>query len=213
MIPAGCPRVEEDWAYNGLTYGRWIFTHTGGTAPDQSATDNQSGVQSLSLGIAAANFATRSRGIAQVIIPSGVFWQFNVGLSLPALSTPADRFIIRTGIGSNAANVDQTSGVYFEYSDNLSAGQWRICTANAGVRTKTISGRFAAVGKVSLKAFGFTDTQAIFNINGNVVGVNNTDFPTGVALGFFVGLYNVTATAVHRLDQDYFAWYYNIPAR
>ncbi|MGH8744755.1 MAG: hypothetical protein ACREUY_10810, partial [Burkholderiales bacterium] len=145
--------------------------------------------------------------------PNSVFWQFNCGLSLPVLSSAADRFIVRAGLGDIAGNADQNNGVYFEYSDNLSAGQWRVCSAAGGVQTKSATGRFATIGKVSLKAFGFTNTQAICSINGQIVGLANQTFPTGAALGFFIGLYNVTATAVHRLHRDYFAWYYNIAAR
>lgn len=215
LIPAGCPRIEDDFTYNGIdVYGRWNQTGSGVFSfPQITPTTNQQGVMRLQLGVTNGDAAFLFRGLGAIVIPNA-FWQFNVGLSLPALSTPADQFIIRVGLGdvTNFA-ADQNNGVYFEYSDNLSAGQWRMCTAAGGVRTKNASARFAAPGKVSLKAFGVNNTQAVFSINGALTGVSQGTFPTGAPLALFLGIGNQTTSVARAVDIDYFAWYYNIPAR
>lgn len=214
QIPANCPNFEDDFLYQSGSafYGRWLVTQSAGSAPQVAGTSNQYGVCELqnTAGIGTARTAI-SRGLTQFIIPAtGTFWQFNAGLSLPALSTAAERYIVRAGL-MDAANAAPNNGVFFEYSDNLNAGQWRVVTAIGGVTTASPSGTFATTGKVSLRAGGFSNSQAIFNINGISVAAQSTNFPTGVALGLVIGIFNVTSAAqAHLLDVDYAALYYNV---
>jgi hypothetical protein len=211
LIPAGCPRFEEDFEYSsGQTLGRWVSTTTlGGSESSTTPTANQGGTVQLQTGNNAASISTLSRALGQFIIPAAVFWQFNIGISLPVLSAPGDAFTLRLGLG-DVANGDLGNGVYFEYTDSAAFGQWQLCTANGGVRTKTASGTFVTTGKASLKAYGFNNMQGIFSINGNLVGSQVANFPTGIALGMVLGIYNTSSTVVHNLIADYAALYYNI---
>jgi hypothetical protein len=213
QIPADCPSFEDDFLYqSGSTfYGRWSVTQSNGSAPQLAGTDNQYGVCQLqnTAGIAGARTAI-SRGLTQFIIPAGVFWQFNVGLSIPTLSVAAERYIVRAGL-MDAANAAPNNGVFFDYSDNLNAGQWRVTTETGGVATTNPTGTFATTGKVSLRAGGFSNSLALFNINGISVAGLSTNFPTGVALGLVIGIFNVTSAAqAHLLNVDYAALYYNV---
>lgn len=54
-------------------------------------------------------------------------------IRIPTLSDSGERFILRIGFGDQVS-VDNTDGAYFVYDEATSAN-WRICTANNGLRT------------------------------------------------------------------------------
>lgn len=90
-----------------------------------------------------------------------VNWVFKIG----TLSVGGTRYAFRCGIGG------QTNGCYFEYSDNLNAGNWVFRTAKGGVQTTTNSATVATVGW----------HNAQITINANASSVNYT--MDGVSLG------------------------------
>jgi hypothetical protein len=209
-IPAGVSSFEDDFPYiaNGTTYSRWTVAQSNGTASAIAGTSNQNGVLQIQTGVVANARYAISRGLGQFIIPSNVFWQFNCGFSLPLLSSAADRYTIRAGLMDSNTGAP-ANGVWFEYSDNVAGGQWQCDLAN-GATIATPSGLFVTTGKQSLRAFGFGNTLAIFNINGVTAAGLSANFPAGIALGLVLGIFNSSATIQHNMQIDYAALYYNV---
>jgi len=68
------------------------------------------------------------------ILLGGGILTLNWIFKIVTLSTGTNRYILRIGLG-NTALLDQSSGLYFEYSDNINSANWNYKSAKATVRT------------------------------------------------------------------------------
>jgi len=115
------------------------------------------------------------QGVSGIRLGGGTF-RWTAIVFLPTLSAAGNRYVFRIGLGDNIAGAEHTDGVYFEYSDNLSAGDWRGVTANNNVRTYTDLGLAVAAN---------TWYKLQFDVNSN-----------GSSVRFYIdGVYRATVNA------------------
>ena len=122
---------------------------------------------------------------------SGTF-NMNWVMDLTTLSVGGARYTIYIGLlfyADVAASSPPTSGVYFQYSDNVNAGNWQIVCNNSSTSTTHNTSTPAATGfhnyGIQINAAA---TSAAFTINGVIVANSpiTTNFPTlPVGPGFF----------------------------
>lgn len=163
---------------------------TGGTASATTPGDqNHPGLLRLATGTTATGRAAATDTMQGLLFGGGKM-RFETVIQIPILSTAAEEFIIRAGFG-DSASADMTDGAYFEY-DRLSSTNWRLKTANSGVRTTVDSGIAVATGYVKLRVeVNAAGTQADFYINDVLVTDGSpapltTNIPTGAGRTFGV---------------------------
>lgn len=101
---------------------------------------------------------------------------------IPDLSTVADEFVIRFGLGDAASNADHVDGVYFEY-DRTASVNWRTKSSANSSRTATNSSTAVAEdtwirGTLVGNSGG---TSVAFYLNGTLIHTETTNLPTGTS--------------------------------
>jgi hypothetical protein len=114
-------------------------------------------------------------------------------------------------MGDTTGAGDMVDGIYFRYSDNLSSGNWEICTANNSTRTQTDSGIAAPINAVcKLRIVLDGDTAvAYFWIDYAYAGSINTNLPTASTRAYAPYLAKIEKTAgttSRNLYIDFFDW-------
>jgi hypothetical protein len=146
-------RQQQGYRYsmdfeNSVTGTPWTSSVGGsGTANSVDTTDYASHV-----GVISSETGTTSSGRAAIALRLGSLVTLGSGevqatwvVSVPALSTLAEEFIVIAGLG-NLVTGEPSDGVYFLY-DRLNRGaNWQLVTAEDGARTYTDTGIAVAAG-------------------------------------------------------------------
>ena len=134
----------------------------------------------------------------------GAILTFIERIRIPVLSTITERFIVRTGFGTNV-DTESTDGAYFEYDESTSAN-WRMVTANNSTRTKATSGTAVPLDtwvwlKIIINAAG---TSVSFYVNGTEVTNSpiTTNLPTIATRPFGSLLQIVKSAGITTRDAD-----------
>lgn len=158
-----------------------------------------------------ADVSVASRANATLLLPArGCVISFHVNVE--TLSTPAERFIFRCGLGFDPYAGEPTHGVYFEYSDNIATGQWNLCCANGGSRTKVSSGNNVSAGVFQSLGIRMlqNNTIALFSINDIPISNIQTNIPQGAqTMGLFTRLEKTVGSGTQRrvfTDFIYFSY-------
>ena len=117
--------------------------------------------------------------------------KFQSWLQFPTLSTPLQRFTIRTGFWNIALPNTVNSGIGFEYDDSQNGGRWQAITDDApGVETSTDTGILATAGTWFKHSFTINadGTEVKFFIDNVLVATNTTNIPSGAGFGHFVSM-------------------------
>lgn len=132
-------------------------------------------------------------------------WSHFSGLNIVNLYSAGVReYIYTIGYGDVIVAGDYSDGVYFEY-DGATSGNWRICTANGGVRTKVTTSVAASTSYVNLAIeINAAGTSAQFFINGTSVGTITTNIPTSNPSGYNAQIRNVTGVGQSDVHIDYY---------
>jgi hypothetical protein len=102
------------------------------------------GIQQLATGTTATGGASLGEFLSQTTTGKGSMMSVH-RVALEVLSTGAEEYVCRVGIhDADSAAADVTDGVYWEYDRTLNTF-WQCCTANAGTRTKAVSGQNATI--------------------------------------------------------------------
>jgi hypothetical protein len=141
---------------------------------------------------------------------AGVWQIFQTQVLITVLSTLAERFTFYVGMGDTTGAGDMVDGVYFRYSDSLSAGDWEICTSSNSVRTQTDTNIAVttAVTKLRIVIDGDTST-AYFWIDYVYAGSINTNMPTTSARTYAPYLAKIEkslGTTNRSAYVDFFDW-------
>jgi hypothetical protein len=197
--------------FEGVNAAGTIFSTSvaSGTVANTTAleTGNRIGVLRLDTGAVATGRAGLITDINTYRCDSGSTW-LETMVRIPTLSNATQRFSLRLGL-IDSASADSTDGVYFEYDDSLSAN-WRLCTANNAVRTKT-NGADAVVASsttMTRLAIVVTTTNADFFVNGLLSGSVTTNIPTTRSMGMGITLIKSIGTTARQVDID--MWHYKI---
>ncbi len=124
------------------------------------------GILEGSTGSSSSGTAALASHVGMVRLGASV-WYGRADIRIPVLSTSGERFELRAGFADSASGAP-TNGVYFEYSDNLSSGNWRMITNDNGTSTVTDSGIPVVAGDwYALECeIDSSGTRANFWING-----------------------------------------------
>lgn len=158
----------------------WTIQGAGSIDFNSANVANRPGVITLNSGVA------NSFALLTAIEPPGPlvngFWQFQTAVMFPVLSTGVDRYFGRLGVMAGAVASDPTDGIYFEYSDATSAGNWTAVTVNGGVSSQLDLGIPVIAGTFyNLKIQGADAAAPVsFSINGVLVGALSTNIPAAV---------------------------------
>jgi len=116
--------------------------------------------------------------------------KFQEWLQMPTLSTPVQRFTVRTGFWSMALPNTVVQGIGFEYDDSQNGGRWQAITHD-GAETSTDTGILVTAGtwfkhEIIINADG---TEVQYFINNDLVATNTTTIPSGIGFGHFVNMH------------------------
>lgn len=208
--------IFEDWFFDSTSPARgahnWQQANTGAgatTALIATVTDaNHVGVMSYQAGTTTTGRAGLATAASLMIFGTGSNdAYYDTLIQIIDLSTLAERYTIHFGFGDNAAGSGApTDGAIFEYSDNLSSGNWRAITEAAGVATTTDTGIVVAEDVWIRLTIVVDNSSVLFYINNALVATHSTNVPTGATQQF--GVYGgkiekSTGTTNRTIAQDY----------
>jgi hypothetical protein len=153
-------------------------TGTGAASSAGTGDRNHPGVVQLSTGTTATGrCGMMAMGALAAVRLGGGRLRVGIALKIDVLSVLAERYILRLGLGDLNTG-EPTDGVYFRYSDTLSAGDWEgVCRAN-GVETVLDTNTPANTGwhyfEFEVNAAG---TSVEFFIDGVSKGTISTNIP------------------------------------
>ena len=142
------------------------------------------GVITIGTGTSAGAYGAGIFGNGGSFLIGGGQISFETLIYITYLSILLDEYDLRFGLldalSTGSAIADAVDGVYFEYDRNSSVN-WRTCSANNSVRTKTNSSTAVVAGawtklKIVINAAA---TSAEFFVNGSSIGTVTTNLPTG----------------------------------
>jgi len=210
-------RAAYDDFINGIQAELWILSGSGsGTVSTSTPADSADhpGIIEARSGAGAAD-----AGMMAFNFPAPPFFQktgiteFRSMFQVPILSDGTDRFIFQAGISDALITGDVTDGVYYEYSDNINGGNWTLCTALAGVRTKLDSGVPVVAGAWAEVGFRLTaapNPGVVYFIENANIGSISTNVPIGVDTNVRALHFKKTlGTSVRRVHSDYFFFGYS----
>lgn len=145
------------------------------------------------LGLLRGTTGSSSSGRSAISTHTGIVrlgasaWYGRADIRLDALSTSGERYVFRAGLMDSVTG-NPSNGVYFEYSDNLTSGRWRLVANDNGTAT-------AEDSDVAVEAdvwyaleweIDFDATRATFRINGFPAGYVYENIPVqaGREVGF-----------------------------
>ena len=164
----------------------WTSTVSGtgaaNTIVSTNATSNNPGVTQFSTGTTATGRAALGLGTVGFFMGGGVHTQ-EMLVYIPALSTAAQEYTLRLGLGDLVTGADHVDGVYFEYDRLVNGVNWRCKTANNSVRTNTDSTVAVVAGawtklKIVVNNGG---TNVDYYVNGALAASVTTNIPVTVA--------------------------------
>lgn len=164
----------------------WTSTVSGtgaaNTIVSTNATSNNPGITQFSTGTTATGRAALGLGTVGFFFGGGVA-TFEMLVNLPTLSTAAQEYVARIGLGDLVTGADHVDGVYFEYDRLVNGVNWRLKTANNSVRTNTDSTvAVVAASWIKLKiVVNAAGSLVTYYINGTSVGTVSTNIPVTVA--------------------------------
>ncbi len=208
--------IFEEWIFDSTSPARgahnWQQANTGTGATSAliaTVTDaNHVGVMSYQAGTTTTGRAALTTSATSMIFGTGSNdAYYDTLIQIVDLSTLAERYTIHFGFGDNAAGSGYpTDGAIFEYSDNLSSGNWRAITEAAGVATTTDT-TIAAVEDIWTRLTILVhNSSVLFYINNVLVATHSTNVPTGATQQFGVMAGKVeksTGTTNRTIAQDY----------
>jgi hypothetical protein len=177
----------DDFFNNAQNAELWInsVSGAGASVSTTAGVTDHPGIVTSTTGTTAAGGSMFSLAIASppVFLQTGIC-EVRIMSQLPILSDGAQRYIYQCGLSDALVTGDVTNGVYFEYSDNINAGNWTLCAALAGVRTKVDSGipAVAATYKELRITMQPSNLGANFYIDDAFIGAVATNIPVGVNL-------------------------------
>jgi len=128
-----------------------------------------------------------------------IFW-FKAG----SLSTSGDRYLLWFGMGADWNTVENQSGFYIKYRDNLNGGKWQFVCRNGGAETALDTGITVAANTWYRVQF---DVNADFSsvavdINGTSAGPITTNIPTNASMAIEAFIVKMTGTSDMELHVD-----------
>ena len=201
--------IQEDWI-SSTSLGRSGFTSSSSNGGSNSIISSESGhpglVRLTTGSSASSGYSNLYLGTNCILLGSGILAIESL-IRVPTLSTSAERFVIRIGLG-DALTGNFTYGCWFEYSE-LDSANWRMCCANSSV-TKTTSSTVVAENtwvklKIEINAAG---TSAEFFINGTSIGSVSTNLPSSICSPR-LNITKSVGTTARLLDVDYYQLQYN----
>lgn len=107
-------------------------------------------------------------------------------MNIVNLSDVTNRYTLRIGMGDEVTGIDQTNGVYFEYSDNINSGNWVLKTAQSSTRTSTNTATAAATGWHNFQiAINAAASSVTYTLDGVSLGSIATNIPTASGQDIF----------------------------
>lgn len=212
--------IFDDMDSNGPRFP-WVATQsgTGAGAGAEPATDGiHTGIFRISTGTTSTGLVSRYNKSTLKSLLAGSGWlMFETVLSVSALSTSADEYVVRVGFGDGyVTGVDATDGVYFVYDRATNGDFWTLKTASNSSRTTTVldgtagNPTSAVTGGswYKLKAIvNAAGTQVDFYINNVLMKSHTTNIPNvaGREFGEGVSMLQSAYTSVQKfLDWDYY---------
>lgn len=105
----------------------------------QDAINNAIGVTQVDTGTTATGRAGLGTISGAVFRPTLAKLKSTMRLALEALSTPAETFTIRAGLGDFfVAGGDGTNGLFFRYTDLVNGGRWQAVSRRAGIDVNVV---------------------------------------------------------------------------
>jgi hypothetical protein len=147
-------------------------------------------------------------GAVAGILFGGGQYTFEIEVYIGNLSTAIEEYVSVFGFG-DSGTAEPTDGAYFYY-DRAGAGvNWRLKTANNGVRTDTDSTVAVAAGAyIKLKVVvNYAGNLVSYYINGVLVGTNNANIPVagGRETGALISIIKTVGATARLLYLDW-AW-------
>ena len=202
--------LHEDWlsSFEG-TLG-WSRVKSG-TASDVFTQGGQSGHPGICLMRTGTDTDGRAALIQLddcVLLGDGTYtveWCFKI----EDLSSAAQEYTLRFGMGDSTGSGDWGNGVYFEY-DRTASTNWLIKTASASTRTSTTTSTAVAADQFDrfTIVINAAATLCTFYINGVSVGTSSTNIPNGGTdadgIGPDIVLEKTVGTTGRQMYVDYF---------
>lgn len=177
---------SKGWRGSFANNGTLSFVSTGQSTTVQGVLQLETVTSTNSI-VAYARFAS---GVPTRIIGAGQRWYERIKINVVTLSAVGDRFADRHGF-INSLAAAPTDGVYFEYSDNLSSGNWRgvamkastPVVASGGSAVPVVAGSFVELelrhNGTGVEWRGVPPQTTRFLVNGVSIGdVALADLPT-----------------------------------
>jgi len=195
----------------GSTTGNqnWLTFNSGGSSGVTSVIGDEKhpSLSQFATGTTATGRAGQQWGSTANLMIGGGELMIESVLIVPTLSTSAQRFACRWGLGTSQTG-DHADGVYFEYDESVSAN-FRLKAANSSVRTTVDSGVAVPANTFfRLKIVINDTTNAQFYVNGVLVGTISTNLPSNTTLLLaIVHIIKSVGTTSRTLQMDNF--YFN----
>lgn len=174
----------------------------------QDATNNAIGVNQVDTGTTATGRAGLGTASGTIFSPTLLRVLYGGRHALEALSSVAETFTARIGLGDFfLGGTDGTNGLFFRYTDLVNGGRWQ-CVSRAGGADLTVVDSGVSpdldyhVYEVDLNEAG---TQVLFKIDGAVVATISTPNVPGIANRMGAGFHIVKSvgTTQRNLSSDH----------
>lgn len=199
-----------DWLYLGSSIPNgWniatsdVSAAYGASAYGLDATEKAIGVSYGDTGTTATGWSVYYKGSIPQSFKFGIGHQISYRSrnALSALSTGAQRYTAYVGFGDDYGGVEHADGIYFKYSDSISAN-WQCVTRKASTSTVTNSGVAASASFQVLEIrANSAGTSVDFYIDGTKVATNTTNIPTN-AVGLVRKIIKSVGTTARSLYED-----------
>lgn len=183
----GIAPMIEDWI--SLTPAGllgWSVANVGAGSSSQinnaAADADHVGIVESDTGGTAGGVSALHLGTDGIVTPAaGGLISVEATVQFPVLSTGAQEYISRLGLGDSLVAADHTDGVYFEYDRAFApAGDtWSVVTAAGGVRTRTKTATAVVAATWYRLRSLITSAQVLFFVNDTLVATHVTNIPTG----------------------------------
>ena len=186
--------IQSDFTeFLNIAEGILAVAGSGGfiSPPAIGTTNDHPGVWNLNTGLATTGrIFLLSRGNAYTVGVGGET-KFQSWINTPTLSTPLQRFTIRTGFFSIGLPNIIVQGIGFEYDDSQNGGRWQaICDDAPGVETSVDTGILVTATwfkhELIINAAG---TEVQFFIDNNLVATITTNIPSGAGFSHFLNIH------------------------
>ena len=203
----------EDWLASSAT-GSNAWTSTvqfSGAISILASEQTAPGIVLLDTSTSATAQAALREGFGAIVFGGGT-WDYEWRVRFPTLSTSAEEYVIRVGMG-DVTTGDMVDGAYFEYDRATSGDFWRIKTANNSSRTTTVSSTAIAANtwyklRTQVNAGG---TSVDFLVDDTNIGTITTNIPTGAGrtCGPLVSMIKTNGTTSRTTNVDYY-WHHHV---